>query len=202
MPPFARLRPSANASSPDSLGDEATLVARAHVDVHAFGELYGRYADAVFGYCLLRLASREAAEDATSLIFTKALAGLSRYRGPSFRAWLFGIAHNVVVDSYRAARRDLSLESAAEIGDPAASPEEIALSGEMNRTLTAALSQLTPDQRQVIELRLAGLTSVEIAAAVGRSPGAVIVAQHRAMRRLQQVLTAEPASSRSKVPHA
>jgi hypothetical protein len=43
----------------------------------------------------------EAAEDATSLVFAKALAGLPSYRadGATFRSWLFTIAHNVVIDA-------------------------------------------------------------------------------------------------------
>lgn len=165
------------------------LVARARDDPLAFATLYDRYIDAIFGYCVLRLGRREVTEDATSVIFSKALAGLSGYRGPSFRAWLFGIAHHVVIDVYRTTHGDLSLDAAHDLDDPAGSPEDAAIASESTRALAAALAQLTPDQRQVIELRLAGLTGAEIGAALGRSQGAIAVAQHRAMRRLRQLLT-------------
>jgi DNA-binding NarL/FixJ family response regulator len=49
-------------------------------------------------------------------------------------------------------------------------------------------SQLPPDQRQILELRLAGLTGPEIAAALGRSLGAVKIAQVRAFARLRATL--------------
>jgi RNA polymerase sigma-70 factor (ECF subfamily) len=189
MPTFARLRPATSDVPLLVVEEDTVLVARARDDPLAFAALYDRHLDAIFGYCVLRLGRREVAEDATSVIFSRALAGLSRYRGPSFRAWLFGIAHHVVIDIYRDTRGDLPLDAALDVDDPASSPEEAAIARESTRALTTALSHLTPDQRQVIELRLAGLTGAEIGAALGRSQGSVAVAQHRAMRRLRQLLT-------------
>jgi RNA polymerase sigma-70 factor (ECF subfamily) len=71
------------------------LVALAKRDRAAFGPLYDRYADLVYRYCLRRLGNRETAEDATGQSFVKVLAALPTYRndGPSFRSWLFAIAH-------------------------------------------------------------------------------------------------------------
>lgn len=189
MPSFARLRPATTDLPLLVVDDDAALVARARDDPLAFAALYDRYIDAIYGYCVLRLGRREVAEDAASVIFSRAFAGLPRYRGPSFRAWLFGIAHHVVIDVYRTTRSDLSLDAARDLDDPARSPEEAAIASESERALAAALACLTPDQRQVIELRLAGLTGAEIGAALGRSQGAIAVAQHRAMRRLRLLLT-------------
>ena len=123
-------------------------------------------------------------------------------RGPSFRAWLFGIAHHVVADVYRTTHGDLSLDAAHDLDDPAASPEDAAIASESTRALVAALAQLTPDQRQIIELRLAGLTGAEIGAALGRSQGAIAVAQHRAMRRLRQLLKPTQQATREEVRRA
>jgi RNA polymerase sigma-70 factor (ECF subfamily) len=81
--------------------DEAVIVARARLDPSAFAPLYQTYLDPVYRYCYRRLGSREAAEDATSLIFERALRALPTFRGESFRAWLFTIAHNAVTDDYR-----------------------------------------------------------------------------------------------------
>jgi RNA polymerase sigma-70 factor (ECF subfamily) len=191
MPSRLRARPVVGDGSPEALWDEAALVAHARRDRRAFAALYDRYVPAVYGYCYHRLGSREAAEDATSLIFAKALAALPSQRGSSFRSWLFGIAHHVVADTYTGQRTDLPLEVAWAVSDPAPSPEGAALAGEAHRALTAALTQLPPDQRQVVELRLAGLTSLEIGQALGRSRGAVDVAQHRAVRRLRTLLGAD-----------
>ena len=108
---------------------DAALVVAAQRDPAAFGPLYVRYADAVHRYCARRLDDPEAAADATAAIFVRALAALPRYRERSFRAWLFRIAHNEVIDDYRrsACRRHTSLDAAAELQDATPTPEETAL---------------------------------------------------------------------------
>ena len=174
----------------DSTTADATLLARARREPAAFAPLYARYLGPVYGYSFRRLGTREAAEDATSLVFTKALAALPRYeeRAGSFRAWLFAIAHNVVVDQVRGRLPDQALDAAAEAPDLAPTPEDHALAADDGRLLRALLARLTPDQRQVVELRLAGLTDREIAQALGRSHGAVRMSQFRAVARLRTLL--------------
>ena len=69
-----------DAPPPGILMTDALLVARAQRDPAAFSPLYEAYFDPVYRYCYHRLGSWEAAEDATSVIFTNALAALPRYR--------------------------------------------------------------------------------------------------------------------------
>lgn len=107
--------------------DDRLLVAAARADPRAFGPLYRRYVSPIYRYCYLRLGDREAAEDATNDVFIKALAGLGGLRGGTFAAWLFRIAHNVVVDSYRRHRPSVPVESALELADPAPGVEAVAL---------------------------------------------------------------------------
>src|SRR5687767_14154323 len=90
--------PSTGRSSLEADLDEADLVASAKRDRAAFAALYRRYVEPVYRYCDRCLGNRDAAEDATSLIFTKALAALATCRDDRFRSWLFTIAHNVIVD--------------------------------------------------------------------------------------------------------
>src|SRR6478735_2973651 len=99
--------------APEGELDEDGIVAQSLHDPRAFAPLYARYAAPIYGYCANRLGSRQAAEDATSVIFAKALTSLPGYRGPSFRAWLFGIAHHVVADAQRGRGPDASLDAAA-----------------------------------------------------------------------------------------
>ena len=171
--------------------DEAALIARARHDRRAFAPLYDRYADRVYRYCFRRLGTREAAEDATSLVFAKALAALPGYRGGSVAAWLFAIAHNVCVNAVRR-RPDLPLDAAGELIDaaPTGSPEAAALAAADGDSLRALLAGLPPDQRRVVELRLAGLTGAEIAEAMGRSLAAVKMLQARALARMRAAHTA------------
>ena len=177
------------------LDEDARLVALAKTDPRAFAPLYARYFDPVYRYCYRRLGDREAAADATAQVFAKALAALPRYRedAPSFRSWLFTIAHNVITDDLRARRPVAPMDAAAHVAATGPSPEELVLTDEAGSTVRALLAMLPPDQRQILELRLAGLTGPEIAAALGRSLGAVKIAQVRAFARLRATL--EPAGA-------
>jgi RNA polymerase sigma-70 factor (ECF subfamily) len=177
------------ATPPNEEPSDRELVSRAQDgDRAAFASLYRRYVDAVHRYCFRRLEERDAAEDATSLVFTRALASLPRYREGSFRAWLFAIAHNAVVDAHRRRRPNVPLDDLADRPAADPTPEESVLIGEERRSVRTLLAHLTPDQRRVIELRLAGLNGAEIARVLGRSTNAVDVAQYRAMRRLRDLL--------------
>jgi RNA polymerase sigma-70 factor (ECF subfamily) len=175
--------------------EERELALRARTDRAAFGQLYDRYLTAIHGYCFRRLGSREAAEDATALVFTKALGAIGRFRedGPSFRAWLFAIAHNAVVDEVRARRWTTRFET--EDGwEPAATgpgPEEVAVAAADLARLRALLNRLPPDQARMVELRLAGLTDREIAHVLGRSNGSVRIALHRALSQLRHLMNPE-----------
>ena len=173
---------------------DAELVAAALLDRAAFAPLYQQYVDPVFRYCLRRLGSRESAEDATSQVFTKVLAGLPGYRAErsSFRSWLFAVSHNVLVDFERARRPQQELDGADLIADPDPGPEDAALATESRREVQLLLASVPPDQRRVLELRLAGLTTAEIAQALGMTPNAVRVSQFRAMTRLRLVMGLAP----------
>lgn len=176
------------AAANEALPTDSELVAAARIDPHAFTVLYQRYVNPVHRYCYRRLGSREAAEDATSQVFMKVLTGLPSYRNASFRAWLFAIAHNEVIDRRRRERPSCSLDGVdAHLHDRAPSPEDQALAGDDARRVQALLCQLPDHQRQVIELRMAGLTGPEIASALNRSSANIHVTQFRALSRLREL---------------
>jgi RNA polymerase sigma-70 factor (ECF subfamily) len=167
------------------------VLARAKLDPRDFAPLYRAYVDPVHRYCMRCLGDREAAADATQEVFARALRALPRYRDDAFRPWLFTIAHNVIVDVHRQ-RAKTSVDQPLELGDiwpdPAPGPEAEALAAETRQSLHSCLARLAPDQRDVVELRLAGLTAKEIAELHRRSLGSVKIAQHRAFRRLAVLL--------------
>lgn len=174
-------------TSMETTPEEGDLVDLALHDRRAFAPLYARYLDPVHRYCHGRLGTREAAEDATSLVFAKALAALPLYRGGSFRAWLFAIAHRVVIDEYRATRLTAPLADIEGWADPAPTPKEVALAGEERRSVRRMLATLPPEQRQLIELRLVGLNGREIAQILGRSHAWVRTNQARSLARLRSL---------------
>ena len=77
-------------------------------EADAFGILYERHAAAIFRYLYIHMSSRTDAEDLTSEVFLRAWQSLPRYhqRGVPFRAFLFRIAHNALVDYYRRRQHD------------------------------------------------------------------------------------------------
>jgi RNA polymerase sigma-70 factor, ECF subfamily len=163
-------------------------VAAARVDSRAFAALYERYVGQVYRYCYVRTGSREAAEDATSEVFLRALGALGGYRDGMFVAWLFRIAHNVTVD---VARRQRPTAPLAALGDPPdrePTPEAVALARERATELRAALARLSDEQRAAVELRLAGWSGEQIGATLGKSPDAVKMLRSRAIGRLRAIL--------------
>jgi RNA polymerase sigma-70 factor (ECF subfamily) len=188
------LGPSARRSAPDpDLAD----VAAARAERAAFATLYRRYLDRVYGYCFYQLGDHHDAEDATERTFMAALRGLDRFedRGSTFRAWLFRIARNTVANAHRSRRRRRteplpdSFERPAPNADPAGL---VALADEL-RAVRHAIAEMPDDRRQVIVLRFVdGLSTAEVAEVLDRSPGAVRVLLHRALRDLAARLARSP----------
>ena len=167
-------------------------VRAAQEDRAAFGALYRRYLDRVYGYSFYLLGDHHDAEDVTERTFVAALAAIDRFRdeGATFRAWLFTIAHNQLANAIRSRQRHrtASLEAVPEPSSHADPAGSFRIADEA-RGLRHALDQLADDRRQVVVLRFVdGLTAREIGAVLGRSEGAVRVLQHRALRQLAGLL--------------
>jgi RNA polymerase sigma-70 factor (ECF subfamily) len=179
---------------------DADLVVAAQSDPLAFDRLVARYDAPILNYCYYRLGTWEEAEDSAQEIFTKAYAGLPRFRDRdgggtgSFRSWLFTIAHHEVANRKRGYARhpQTSIETASAVLDPGPTPEELAVAADRQGRVLALASRLSIDQRQVLELRMSGLTDVEIGAVLGRNPGAVRAVQARAIARLRELLDIRP----------
>src|SRR5688572_21893459 len=125
------------ADNPVTTIDEALLVARAKHDREAFAPLYLTYFDRVYAYSYRRLGNPDEAADATSSIFSRALAALPSCRDDGFRSWLFAIAHNVLIDLYRSRQEANPLDAALAVHDRAPLPEEAAIARETTRTVSA-----------------------------------------------------------------
>jgi RNA polymerase sigma-70 factor (ECF subfamily) len=176
-----------SSADPDSL-----LVLWSQQNPQAFAALYDRYFSSVYGYCLSQLRDQGRAEDATSQTFMKALSALSTYRETGqFRPWLFTIAHNAIQDSIKSSRAHEHIEAVEGYRDPGASPEDVAIAAFDLEWLNEAMLRLPPNDRQVLELRRAGLSGAEIAKVIGISHAAAKKRQLRAMDRMRADLGAK-----------
>jgi RNA polymerase sigma-70 factor (ECF subfamily) len=195
---------AAEATSGSSTDPYSPWLERARTgDQAAVEEILRRLRPAVLRYCLSRVGDRERAEDVTQEVMIGVTTGLAKYeeRGLPFQAFAFRIAQRRVADSYRSAGRNplVPTEDLPEITDLSETPPEIAEARERAAYAHELLARLTPDQREVVLLRVAaGLPAEEVGAIMGRSAVAVRVAQHRALARLRTLANADVAGGRER----
>lgn len=163
----------------------------------AFGELYDRYVDTVYRYVLFRVGDRALAEDLTSETFVRALRRISSvsYQGRDIGAWFVTIARNLVLDHVKSSRYRHEVTTAEVMDVPgrtagvASDPENEVIATATKAELMRCVAKLNPDQQECIMLRfLQGLSVAETAVHMGRNEGAIKALQHRAVRRLAQLL--------------
>ena len=177
---------------PGRLDKDHELIRQAQQgNTHAFGDLYELHAPVIFRYLFAHVDSMMDAEDLTGEVFLKAWQSLPRYneRGVPFLAFLFRIAHNVLIDHYRQSDR-LQEKSPADIdvykAEDNVEPVEFVTSKMEHQRILKTLSKLRPDYRSVLTLRfISELSPEETARAMNRSVGAIRVLQHRALAALR-----------------
>ncbi len=178
------------------MSDEHELVARAAKgDADAFSKLYEEHFDRVFRYLYVRLGNEAESEDLTQEVFAKVLEviGSFQWRDVPFASWLFRIAHNKMIDHIRKEKRverDDSEETVLSLDDP--DPADIAEHNLQLERVRHNIGKLSPAQREVIWLRFgAGLSTTEVAGALGKSTGTVKALQYNgivALRKLMELL--------------
>lgn len=184
-------------------GTDAALVQAAQAGgAAAFGELYERYRDAIYRFCLARTGTSHDAEDLTADVFVKALRSLDAYqdRGLPFAAFLYRIARNAAIDRSRTLRQPVSFDGL--VVEPAATQNveaEANLAVEKSILLTA-LTHLKPEHRDVITLRfIEGYAALEVAQMLGKTEGAIRTLQHRALERLRKEFDSAQKSAAKKI---
>lgn len=172
--------------------EERQILERARLELSAFSPLYQAYCQRIYAYCLRRVSQPEEAEDLTSLVFTRALAGLNGYRGGSVAAWLFQIAHNTVVNHLRDHPSQVSfdkLDDRFAIGrlvESGEKPLENLLNQEKHQRLHGLIALLSDEQRELLALSVAGeLTARETGQILGKSEGAIRMALRRLLQQLR-----------------
>lgn len=157
-------------------------------DEAAFTRIFRDVQPALLRYvCVL---APDAAEDVAGETWLQVVAGLTAFDGGegAFRAWLFTIARHRAADwgRWRARRPAIPLADSPAAGR-VASPDtaDVVLERMATSSTLALIATLPGDQAEIIMLRvIAGLDNASVGRIVGKSPGAVRVAAHRALRRL------------------
>jgi len=174
------------------LSDEEALARRLRDrDPEAWAGVYEECFPRVYRYVAARVRDRADAEDLAERVFLKALESCSsfKWKGAPVSAWLFQIARNQIIDHRRTDKSGRSLPLDEGIASDADGPEELVERSWEVRRAIEAVGQLTPAQRDVIELRFAGeLSTAEVAGILGKTEGAVKVLQHSALAKLRKRL--------------
>ncbi len=179
--------------------DVDALVARAiQGDIEARRDLLESVHPMVIRYCRSRMPTvnqaRISADDVAQEACIAVLTALPSYRqqGRPFLAFVYGIARHKVADAQRAASRS-RYTPVAEIPDRPTEelgPEQRALAGSAAVIVNELLARLTDTQQEIIRLRVVvGLSAEETGEALGMTPGAVRVGQHRALNKLRFLLS-------------
>ena len=156
--------------------------------------LYREYYDKIARYASVHIGNKTDAEDIAGGVFLKALESLGSYeeRGLPMQAWLFRIAHNLVVDYLRKMSKQKTVDIDSVTIESDKGPEAIAEVNIEFERVKKSMGQLTRDQREVLSLRFLGeLTSKETASIMGKSDGAVREMQRAATLKLRKILVTD-----------
>ena len=159
--------------------------------------LYEEYYDKIARYVYVHIGNKTEAEDIAGEVFLKALNSLKSYkeRGVPMQAWLFRIAHNLVVDYLRKAtkRKTVSIDTVSVEAD--ADPMAVAEKNIEFERVKQAMEHITQEQREVLRLRFfSGLTSKEAGSVLNKSDGAVREMQRAAIENLRKLLVTDAGS--------
>jgi RNA polymerase sigma-70 factor (ECF subfamily) len=205
LAPIPRLALAGNSASPSTPGNEREALVSAAVngDPVAIDEVLRWIRPLVLRYCRTRVGGQErtftSADDVAQEVCIAVLTALPSYRdqGRPFLAFVYGIAAHKVADAHRSAARNRTepVPDVPDTTDLADGPEAQVMNGEFAGRMARLLESVSDKQREILHLRIVvGLSVEETADAVGSTPGAVRVAQHRALNRLRDLLTAKPSA--------
>lgn len=161
-------------------------------DSEAFAEVYDEYNQKIYRYLFFKVPNTEVAEDLTGQVFLKFWEYVRQAdkKIDNLQAFLYHIAHNLLIDYYRTRKDNLSLDNiSGQIATAAEKKVEFIHQGKNMDRLIKALAELSDDYNDLITLRFIEDYSVrEIAALLGKTENNVRVTLHRAIKALKEIL--------------
>jgi RNA polymerase sigma-70 factor (ECF subfamily) len=158
-------------------------------DEEAVTLLYETHVDAIFEYVRYRVDSKSTAEDLTSEVFLRMVRGLANYQsqGVPFRAWLFRIAANLVIDHYRQRKKGSDVPLLDDYASDDTDPFERLADSENQLRLQVAIRALPETYQDLLLLRFVeNLPHTEIAKIMNKSAAALRAMQYRALKSLAE----------------
>ena len=155
-----------------------------------FLEAYDQFADAIFRHCFFRCGDRERARDLTQETFVRIWEYMVRGGEiKSMKAFLYRIANNLIVDSFRK-KKSVSLDAMQNEGfDPANEVSDDRATALDTKKALQVLDQLEPSFRDVITMRyIDDLSPREIAEVLQQTENAVSVRIHRGLKQARELL--------------
>jgi RNA polymerase sigma-70 factor (ECF subfamily) len=179
-----------------SVPDEQLMLSYAGGDAGAFETLYARHKGGLFRFVLRSVRARGEAEELFQEIWMRVIEARARYKPEAkFATWLYTIAHNRLVDHWRA--KGLSLVSLDDedssvpepVAAPSSEPHRNAEARETFERLSVAIAALPLAQREAFLLHTeSGLSVAQIAAATGSGEEAAKSRLRYAMNKLREAL--------------
>lgn len=168
---------------------DADKIAAAYLDPQAFGELYDKYAPAVYRYLLSRLGSIEEARDIMSQTFLKAVEMFPHYKHKGFfSAWIFSIARSRYVDHLRRTKTPVELIHEEHV-DPTPDPLTDMIAAERIAEVVKYIQASSEEEQEILRLRyVADLSFAEMAELLNKNQDAVKKNFYRLLARLQSQL--------------
>jgi RNA polymerase sigma-70 factor (ECF subfamily) len=181
------------ATTQDEAPDIEVIERAIQGDVEAFGELYDHYLTPIFNFILFQVSSVEEAEDLTEIVFLKAFENLPAFRTKkvmeNFRAWIYRIARNLVIDHYRTKKPTVPLDP----DFPLASHEpplgsDLQIKQEYERTMELIKSLDEPFQQVLIMRFVQDMSYREIAHVLEIKENYVRVLQFRGIQKIRTLM--------------
>lgn len=169
--------------------DQELLAKITKGDKHAFGILYQRYLNQIYNYIYFQVnGNKQEAEDLSEEVFLRTFQVVTEKteKNKNFRALVFTIARNLVIDSYRANKNEVDIEHLDISSNEVRNPEQTLESSQLSKSLSDAIQNLRPNLQEIIILRyILELDTDEIADIMGISNNYVRVLQYRALQSLK-----------------
>ena len=171
--------------------DADLLVQYRNGNVQALERLVEQYRRPLYGFILNMLQGQDDADEIFQEVWFRVIKNIDQYKKGKFLSWLFRIAHNFIIDRYRARKRMVSLDKANEEGfslkdtipDPVQSPAAMLGSLDINRKIVETVALLPAEQKEVFLMRVQGDLSFKEIAKIQR------VSINTALARMQYSLT-------------